>query len=103
MIVRAWRARAPASNPVGYVDHFRRSVLPALRRVDGFVGFSLLKLVRPNEIEFLVLTRWKSMDPILAFAGDDVTKAVIDPEAAAMLTSFDATVEHYEVVDEAGR
>ena len=43
------------------------------------------------------------MDPILAFTGDDVTKAVVEPDAAAELTSFDTTVEYYEVVDEAGR
>jgi heme-degrading monooxygenase HmoA len=103
MIVRAWRGRAPASNPFGYVDHFRRSVLPALRRTEGFVGASLLKAERPNEVEFLVLTKWKSMDAIRAFAGDDVTKAIVDSEAAEELTSFDPTVEHYDVVDEAGR
>ncbi len=51
-------------------------------------------------VEFLVLTRWTSLDAIRAFAGDDIRKAVVEPEAAALLASFDSTVEHFEVVEE---
>jgi heme-degrading monooxygenase HmoA len=54
-------------------------------------------------VEFLVLTRWASMDAIRAFAGDDVGKAVVEPEAVQALLSFDRTVQHYEVVQEVAR
>jgi heme-degrading monooxygenase HmoA len=101
MIVRAWRGRASPSNPRAYVEHFERNVLPALKSVEGFVAASLLRRDRSDEIEFLVLTKWASMDAIRAFAGDDVTRAVVEPEAVAALISFDATVQHYEVVKEA--
>jgi hypothetical protein len=40
------------------------------------------------------------MDAVRAFAGDEVTRAVVETAAAAALSSFDATVEHYEVVRE---
>jgi hypothetical protein len=38
------------------------------------------------------------MDAIRAFAGDDLARAVVEPEAAAVLTRFDQEVRHYEVV-----
>lgn len=101
MIVRAWRGRAAPTKPHAYVEHFTGNVLPQLRRLDGFRGASLLKEERPGEIEFLVLTRWASMEAVRAFAGADVGRAVVEPEAVAALIDFDPTVRHYEIVTEA--
>jgi len=103
MIVRMWRGRAPSSNPLAYGEHFRRQVLPELERIEGFLGASLLRQIGPDDVEFLVLTRWASMDAIRAFAGDDVGRAVVEPDAIAALVSFDRTVRHYEVVQETTR
>ena len=103
MIVRMWRGRAALSNPLAYSGHFRRRVLPELERIEGFLGASLLRRDGGDAVEFLVLTRWASMDAIRAFAGDDVEKAVVEPEAVAALAAFDHTVQHYEVVQETTR
>jgi heme-degrading monooxygenase HmoA len=100
MIVRSWRGRASRSNASSYVEFFSRKVLPILRGIDGFAGVSLLKQHSSSDVEFLVLTRWASLDAIRAFAGDDIRKAVVEPEAAALLVAFDPTVEHFEVVEE---
>ena len=100
MIVRSWRGRACASNASSYVEFFNRKLLPILRGIDGFAGVSLLKQNISGDVEFLVLTRWASLDAIRAFAGDDIRKAVVEPEAAALLVRFDPTVEHFEVVEE---
>lgn len=100
MIVRSWRGRASRSNASSYVEFFKRKVLPILRGIEGFAGASLLRQSRPNDVEFLVLTRWASLDAIRTFAGNDIRNAVVEPEAAALLTSFDPTVEHFEVVEE---
>ena len=100
MIVRTWRGRAPLSNPLAYASHFRGSVLPRLRRIEGFLGASLLREDRPDDVEFLVLTRWASMDAIRAFAGEFVSRAVVEPDAAAALVGFDETVHHYQVEED---
>ena len=54
-------------------------------------------------MEFLVLTRWQSMEAIRAFAGAAVDKAVVEPGAVAALDDFDDTVRHYEVIEEVSR
>jgi heme-degrading monooxygenase HmoA len=100
MIVRTWHGRASTAQSSAYPEHFRRHVLPELERIDGFLGASLLQQSRAEEIEFLVLTRWESMDAIRAFAGEQVETAVVEPDAAAALTSCDGTVQHYEVVED---
>jgi heme-degrading monooxygenase HmoA len=100
MIVRTWRAHAASSNSLAYVAHFRRDVVPTLRRVTGFLGATLLTADHGDVVEFLVLTRWTSIEAIRGFAGDDVERAVVDPDAVAALVSFDRTVHHYEVLEE---
>ena len=100
MIVREWRGRASSSKSKDYPAHFRRRVLPELKRIAGFLGASLLRRPQGDGVEFVVLTRWTSIEAIRAFAGDDVGKAVVGPDAKAALVDFDETVQHYEVVEE---
>lgn len=101
MIARIWRSRASRNNPEGYPRHFRRNVLPELRAIEGFLGAQLLRRDAADAIEFMVLTRWASMESIRAFAGDETEKAVVEPEAVAALMDFDRTVMHYDIVEEA--
>lgn len=101
MIVRTWRAEASNEGAVHYARHFHANVLPALRLIDGFAGASLLRSDRDGTVEFLVLTRWSSMQSIRAFAGAEPERAKVEAEAVAALLRFDQTVNHYEVVEEA--
>jgi heme-degrading monooxygenase HmoA len=101
MIIREWRGRARLADAARYPAHFRGKVLPQLQAIDGFVGGHLGQQRLGDRVEFLVLTRWASMDAIRAFAGPDVETAVVEPEAAAALADYDPNVRHYEVLQEA--
>jgi heme-degrading monooxygenase HmoA len=100
MVIREWRGRADGSQADAYPAHFRNTVLPELRTIAGFLGASLSQGEIEGEIEFLVLTRWQSLAAIRAFAGDGIERAVVEPAAVAALTSFDAAVRHYTVIEE---
>lgn len=102
MIIRKWRARALRSNGVAYERHFRDSVAPLLRRTAGFVGASLSRRLTDENIEFLVLTRWESVEAIENFAGKDTGKAVVEPDAVASLIDFDPAVQHFEIIEDVG-
>ena len=96
-IVRQWSARATEAQLPKYLDHFSKSVLPELRRVNGFLGVTVSILHGANEAEILVETAWRSLEAIRAFAGADLEAAVVAPEAAALLTDFDRRARHSEV------
>ena len=100
MIIREWRGRASADRAAAYPKHFHDNVVPVLRQLDGFVGAQLSRRDVGGGFEFLVLTRWRSMDAVRAFAGAGVERAVVEPDAVAALTDFDAHVRHYDVVEE---
>lgn len=97
-IVRAWSARATNENWPLYREHFSKNVLPQLRAISGYLGATLYVRHAGNQREILVETLWRSLDALHAFAGVDLETAVVEHEAAALLTDYDRRVRHYEIV-----
>ncbi len=100
MFIREWRGRAKQAEAARYPEYFRREVIEQLRRLPGFQGGYLSRRDVGDQVEFLVLTRWKSMDAIRGFSGPVAEHAVIDPGAIATLDVYDDAVRHYEVLEE---
>lgn len=98
MILRMWTARATTEKSGEYIDHATKKIFPALRSIDGFRGAYLLRRTVEGVIELAVLTLWESMEAIRRFAGVKPERAVVEPEARAVLSSFDEVVTHFEVV-----
>ena len=96
-IVRQWSARATEAHLPKYLEHFVKNVLPELRRVNGFLGVTVSVHHGANEAEVFVETTWRSLEAIRGFAGADLEAAIVAPEAAALLTSFDHRVRHCEI------
>lgn len=98
MIVRQWRATARTEKSTDYPKHFKTRVLPILTNMDGFLGAELLARTTDVAIEFVVLSRWTSLESIQAFAGMNHEFAVVEQEAADALLEFDRLVTHFEVL-----
>ncbi len=100
MIARIWTARTTPARAPGYADHLRMRVLPQLRALNGYSGASLLRRDVNGETELIVITRWRSLEAVRAFAGADIEAAVVEDEAAALLSRYDERVRHYDIVAE---
>jgi heme-degrading monooxygenase HmoA len=98
MVVRSWRGYGALASPEAYPTHLLEEVYPKLAQLPGFCGLYLLRRQHPNEVEFLVLTLWESMEAIRAFAGPEPEQAVVEPAARTALLRYDSLVSHYEVV-----
>lgn len=98
MIARLWRGAAEGQeNADAYQRHVTATVFPALRDIAGHRGAYLLRRRTDERTEFLTATLWDSIDAIRAFAGADAERAVVEPEARAVLADFDDFARHYEV------
>lgn len=102
-VLRLWKGRATAAKAGDYVRHISETVFPQIQSLPGHRGAYLLRRSVGNTIEFLVLTLWASMDAIRGFSGPEPGKAVVEPAARAVLSEFDETVTHYEVVVRTGQ
>ena len=103
LIVRTWLATASRAGAGEYTRYFAGTLLPQLRELAGFAGAYLLRrdLDQEGTAELTAHTFWNSREAIRAFAGDDITIAIVEPEAQAMLLDFDRTATHRSVVADA--
>ena len=90
MIVRVFRARV---HP-GKEDEFERFVIetgvPMVRAAEGCTHVTAGKSRWNEQPEFVVVTHWRSLDALQAFAGPDWHKAVIEPQEEHMLARSSA-------------
>lgn len=97
MVARLWSARTSTAQSTRYMEHFWQTVVPTLRKFDGYLSSNLLVRSHKDSVEILVVTVWQSFQAIDAFAGPDRDAAVVASEAAALLVDYDRRVRHYEV------
>ena len=100
MIARVWHGWARGANADRYETLLRAEILPGIHRIEGFLGAYLLRRDVDEEIEFVTVTLWQSLDAVRAFAGEDYEAAVVPPEARALLSRFDERSTHYETLVE---
>jgi heme-degrading monooxygenase HmoA len=98
VIARLWSANTTSDRAPQYIDHLKSKVMPVLEKIEGFAGAMLLTRVESDAVEVIVITQWSSLAAIRGFAGNDLEEAVVADEAAALLTSFDQRVRHYDLV-----
>jgi heme-degrading monooxygenase HmoA len=99
VIARVWHGWAePGKNADAYEQLLRAHVLPGIHRVAGFRGAYLLRDDGPDEVEFVTVTLFETLDDVREFAGEDYEAAVVPPEARALLSRFDERSRHYETI-----
>jgi heme-degrading monooxygenase HmoA len=98
MISRIWHGWTTREKADAYEELLRNEVLPGIHRVEGFKGAHLLRRDGKDEVEFVTLTMFDSLDAVKEFAGEDYEVAVVPPEARKLLARFDERSAHYETV-----
>jgi hypothetical protein len=97
MIARHWRGWTLPQNADAYEAHLRNTVLPGLREIDGYWGGYILRSYAEEEVEFVVINFFSTLEAIKIFAGADYTTAVFEPEARLLLSRVEPIARHYEV------
>jgi heme-degrading monooxygenase HmoA len=67
------------------------------RQIPGFHGIHLLRRNLQNEVEFVTVMWFDSIESVKIFAGEEHEIAVVPPKARALLSRFDERSQHYEV------
>lgn len=98
MISRQWKCILKEEAHDAYINFLNEVVFAAAKALPGFVEASILKREAEHGLEFMVTTLWEDLNSIKAFAGDDISLAMVPVAAQQMMISFDKTVTHYEVI-----
>jgi antibiotic biosynthesis monooxygenase (ABM) superfamily enzyme len=98
MIARIWRGWTKPADAKMYENMLRSEIFPSIaaRKISGYHGAELFIRENGNEMEFVTLLRFDSMEGVKEFAGADETRPVIYPGVEQLLTRMERS-QHYRI------
>jgi antibiotic biosynthesis monooxygenase (ABM) superfamily enzyme len=99
MIMRIWHGWTSEENADNYEALLKEEIFIGIagREIPGYHGIQLLRRQVGGEVEFVTIMRFRDLDAVRDFAGDDYEAAVVPPRARALLAHFDQRSQHYQV------
>ena len=101
MIARIWHGWTTPENAERYEKLLREEVLLeiAKRAIPGYKGAEIfIRDAENNEVEFITLLRFETLDAVKVFAGKDYEQPVIPPDARRLLKRHSEKSRHYRIV-----
>ena len=98
MIARIWHGWTKRADAEAYEEMLRNEIFPSIaaRNIEGYHGAELFIRDDGDEVEFVTLLRFDSMDAVTEFAGADEGKPVIYPKAEALIARMERA-RHYRI------
>jgi heme-degrading monooxygenase HmoA len=97
VIARIWHGYTKPEHAAAYESMLKPELLPGVSEVKGYRGSYLLRREAGDDIEFVTIMLWDSVDAIRAVTGADYETAVIPEERRKYLSRYDAKSTHYEI------
>ncbi len=99
MISRIWHGWTTPGNADTYEALLKSEIFVGIqgRQIPGYRGIQLFRREVGDEVEFITVMWFDSIEAVRTFAGEDYEVAVVPPKARAVLSHFDARSQHYEV------
>lgn len=102
MISRIWHGYTTIGNANKYEELLKEEIFVGIknRNIKGFIDINLLRRNLDNEVEFVTIMWFDSIDSVKEFAGKDYETAVVPAKAQQLLSHYDKQSQHYEVKNE---
>ena len=97
MIARHWKGLAKKERASEYIDHLKNDTFRKLKSINGFIAASILTRGTSEGVEFLIVTKWKSLEAIKSFTGHQEEVAVVPAVVQDIMIRYDEKVTHYEI------
>jgi len=102
MIGRIWHGWTTPENANTYEALLKEEIFVTIQgmQIKGFKSIQLLRRELDDEVEFVTIMMFDSLDAVREFAGEDYEAAYVPAKAREVLSHFDARSQHYEVREE---
>jgi heme-degrading monooxygenase HmoA len=97
MITRIWRGWTRPEDTTGYAEYILTTGIAEYEATPGNQGAYLISRPDGDRTEFLTISFWDTYDAIVAFAGENIDRAVFYPEDDRYLIDRETTVKHFNV------
>lgn len=98
-IKRIWHGWTTPANADRYEAILLTEVIPGIeaKAIPGFKGIEVLRMDGPDEVGFITIMTFRSIEDVVAFQGPDYAAAYVPAAARAVLSRWDERAAHYEV------
>lgn len=99
MISRIWHGWTTLGNADKYEALLKEEIFVGIqnRHIRGFRSIQLLRRKVGEEMEFVTIMLFDSLDAVREFAGEDYEVAFVPDKAREVLSRFDQRSRHYEI------
>ena len=100
-IKRIWHGWTTPENAPRYRDLLHNEVLPGIeaKNIPGYTGIELLQRHLGDEVEFITIMSFQSVQNVIAFQGEDYARCYVPEAAQKVLKRWDSVCAHYEEVE----
>jgi hypothetical protein len=98
---RIWHGWTTPGNADAYQALLHAEIFPGIERkaIEGYRGIALLRRALVDEVEFVTIMTFDSLDNVIAFQGEDYERSYVPDAARKVLKHWDERAAHYEVVE----
>ena len=96
-VARIWHGRVPDARAEEYYAYLTSAGITKLEKIPGNLGADVLTRSRDGVTEFIVISYWRSLDDIKAYAGADIEKTHNLPRDPEFLIDMEPNVRHFTI------
>ncbi len=102
MISRIWHGWTSHGNADAYEELLRQEIFVGIseRMTEGYRGIHLLRREVGDEVEFVTIMWFDSMDAVKALAGEDYEAEVVPAKARLLLSRTSGRSAHFDVIQQ---
>jgi len=101
VIKRIWHGWTTRENADKYFEVLTSKVIPSIeeKKIPGHREIEVLRKYNGDEIEFITIITFDSIQNVIDFQGEDYTRSYVPDVAQAVLKRWDDHCSHYEAID----
>jgi heme-degrading monooxygenase HmoA len=96
-VARMWHGRTTDAKAAEYYEYLTTAGVSKFKTIPGNLGVDVLTRSRDGITEFIVISYWRSLDDIKAYAGADIEKTHNLPRDPEYLIEMEPNVRHFTV------
>lgn len=99
MIGRIWHGYTSKENADRYESLLKEEIFVGIKNleIDGFTEIQLFRRNINDEVEFITIMWFDTLEAVKRFAGEEYKKCVVLPKAKELLKRYDLESQHYYV------
>lgn len=100
-VKRIWHGWTSHENAEIYQDLLHNEIFPGIeaKEIEGYRNVELLRADLEDEVEFMTIMTFDSIENVIHLQGSDYQKAYIPQSAQKVLKRWDKTAAHYTAIE----